>query len=90
MGCAVRISFDLLLNLGGLNSTDARHWMFVARGVLLAARLLVLKVHSELDCAGAEILDRITLIGVFIMSPRSGRPKIARRFIAGIGPGYQL
>jgi hypothetical protein len=34
-----------------------------AFGVQIAARLLVLKIHSELDYAGAEILDRLTISG---------------------------
>src|SRR6202049_2330410 len=29
-------------------------------GIQIAARFLVLKIHSELDYAGAEILDRLT------------------------------
>ena len=34
-----------------------------AFGVLIAARLLVLKVRGELDDAGAEILDRVNISG---------------------------
>jgi hypothetical protein len=34
-----------------------------AFGVLIVARFLVLKIHSELDYAGAEILDRLTISG---------------------------
>ena len=32
-------------------------------GYGIAARFLVLKIHSELDYAGAEILDRLTISG---------------------------
>jgi hypothetical protein len=32
-----------------------------AFGIQIAALFLVLKVHSELDYAGAEILDRLTI-----------------------------
>jgi hypothetical protein len=31
--------------------------------VQIAARFLVLKIHSELDYAGAEILNRLTISG---------------------------
>jgi hypothetical protein len=34
-----------------------------ACGVQIAARFLILKIHSELDYAGAEILDRSTISG---------------------------
>jgi hypothetical protein len=34
-----------------------------AFGVLIVARFLVLKIHSELDYAGAEILDGLTISG---------------------------
>jgi hypothetical protein len=39
---------------------ECAHLRFV---VALQARLLVLKIHSELDYAGAEILDRVTISG---------------------------
>src|ERR1700680_3253025 len=34
-----------------------------AFAVLIAARFLVLKIHSELDNAGVEILDRLSISG---------------------------
>jgi hypothetical protein len=56
-------SFQPLTKLMRHQAMETKQAESLALYVPISARLLILKIHGELDYAGAEILDRLTISG---------------------------